>query len=188
MDILLLGPPGAGKGTQGEILAKSLGIPRFATGDLLRDAVARDTPLGRKAHEVMAAGELVSDEIIMGIVRDELDKPEASNGVILDGVVRTIPQARGMAELLAEHDRQVDHVIFFEVDDDEVVARLEKRRGIEGRADDDPATVRRRLEAYRQQTAPVLDWYRRTGVVHRIDATGSIEEVGERVREALGLG
>ena len=108
MDILLMGPPGAGKGTQGAILAETLGLPKFATGDLLRDAVQRGTPLGLQAKAVMEAGHLVSDDIILGVVREELGKPEASQGVIFDGVVRTIPQAEGMAGLLAERGRALD--------------------------------------------------------------------------------
>lgn len=187
MDILLLGPPGAGKGTQGAILAASLGLPKFATGDLLRDAVARGTPLGRKAQAVMEAGHLVSDEIILGVIADELDKPEAGGGVIFDGVVRTIPQAVGMASMLAERGRQIDHVLFFDVADEELLARLDKRRAIEGRADDDPESVARRLAAYREQTAPVLEWYRTRGGVARIDAVGSVDEVTARVRQAMGV-
>ena len=185
MDILLLGPPGAGKGTQGAILAERLDLPKFATGDLLRDAVARGTPLGREARAVMEAGHLVSDEIILGVIADELDKDGAANGVIFDGVVRTIPQAVGMAEMLAERGRQLDHVLFFDVADEELLARLDKRRAIEGRADDDPEAVARRLRAYREQTAPVLDWYRARGGVTRIDAVGTVDAVADRVREVV---
>ncbi|HET9064647.1 MAG TPA: adenylate kinase [Gemmatimonadales bacterium] len=187
MDILLLGPPGAGKGTQGALLATTLGVPKFATGDLLRDAVARQTPLGRAAKAVMESGALVSDEIILGVIRDELDRPDAAGGVIFDGVVRTIPQAEGMARMLGERGRRIDHVLFFDVDDAEVAARLEKRRDIEGRADDDPKAVHRRLQAYREQTAPVLEFYETRGVVHRLRAGGTVEQVHERVRRALEL-
>ena len=150
MDILLMGPPGAGKGTQGCILAETLGIPKFATGDLLRDAVKRGTPLGLKAKAVMEAGHLVSDDLILGVVRDELAKPEAAKGVIFDGVVRTIPQAEGMERLLAERGRRMDAVLFFDVTDEEILARLDNRRKVEGRADDDPAAVATRLRAYRR--------------------------------------
>lgn len=186
MNILLLGPPGAGKGTQGAILSDRLGIPRFATGDLLRDAVKRGTPVGLKAKAVMEAGQLVSDEIIMGVVRDELAKPEAAAGVIFDGVVRTVPQAEGVTAVLAERGRKMDAVLFFDVVDQEILARIEKRRTIEGRADDDPKSVARRLVAYREQTAPVLEWYRARGLVHVIDAVGSVEEIAERTRAILG--
>ena len=186
MDILLLGPPGAGKGTQGEILARRLGVPRFATGDLLRDAVARGTPLGRQAKQVMEDGRLVSDDLILGVVREELGKPAAGRGVVFDGVVRTIPQAEGVEALQAELGRKMDKVLFFDVTDQEILSRLEKRRGVEGRADDDPAAVERRLKAYREQTAPVLAWYERRGGVVKIPAAGGVEEIADRVRQAVG--
>lgn len=186
MDILLMGPPGAGKGTQGALLAEACGAPKFATGDLLRDAVKRGTPLGLQAKELMEAGHLVSDDVILGIVRDELRKPAARKGVIFDGVVRTIPQAEGVERLLAEQGRRMDAVLFFEVSDEEILSRLTKRREIENRADDDPQAVATRLQAYRQQTAPVLEWYEARKLVHHIPATGSIPEIAERVRRALG--
>jgi adenylate kinase len=185
MDNLLHGPPGAGKGTQGALLAKDLGLPKFATGDLLRDAVKNGTPLGLKARAVMEAGQLVSDDIILGVVRDELAKPASSSGVILDGVVRTIAQAEGVARILADLGRQVDRVLFFDVTDEEILARLERRRGLEGRADDDPAAVAVRLAAYREQTAPLLDWYERRGGVMRVPAVGTVEDIARRVREAV---
>ena len=184
MDILLLGPPGAGKGTQGALLARRLGLPKFATGDLLRDAVSRGTPLGLMAKAVMEAGQLVSDDLILGVVADEV--AAAPTGVIFDGVVRTIPQAKGVRDILDRLRRRMDHVLFFDVADAELLARLEKRRGVEHRADDDPAAVAVRLKAYRDQTAPVLDWYRTRGIVHTIDAVGTVEQVSERVRQVLG--
>jgi adenylate kinase len=186
MDILLMGPPGAGKGTQGALLSETRGLPKFATGDLLRDAVKRGTPLGQRAKAVMEAGHLVSDDIIMGIVREELAKPGASKGVIFDGVVRTVPQAEGVEQLLAERGRKMDAVLFFDVSDDEIMARLAKRRAIEQRADDDPAAVATRLSAYRKQTAPVLDWYERRNLLRRIPAVGTVQEIANRVRKVLG--
>lgn len=187
MYILLLGPPGAGKGTQGALLSEALKLPKVATGDLLRDAVREGTPLGQTARAVMEAGELVSDEIILGVIGAELDKPSAAEGVIFDGVVRTIPQAEGMAELLTAREAVMDLVLFFDVDDQEIVARIEKRREIEGRADDDPAAVQRRLSAYREQTAPVLAWYSERGTVITIDAVGSVEDIFDRVMQTVGL-
>jgi len=181
-----MGPPGAGKGTQGALLAESLGLPKFATGDLLRDAVKRGTPLGQKAKAVMEAGHLVSDDIILGVVREELAKPEAAKGVIFDGVVRTIPQAEGMQRILTEKGRRMDAVLFFDVTDEEILARLMRRRALENRADDDPEAVATRLKAYRAQTAPVLAWYDTRGAVHRIPAVGTVEEIAGRVREAIG--
>jgi adenylate kinase len=185
MDILLMGPPGAGKGTQGALLAEARGLPKFATGDLLRDAVKRGTPLGQQAKAVMEAGHLVSDDIIMGVVREELAKPEASNGVIFDGVVRTIPQAEGVERLLAERGRRMNAVLFFDVTDEEILSRLAKRRSLEQRADDDPGAVATRLAAYRTQTAPVLQWYANRNLLRRIPAIGSVDEIANRVRQAL---
>jgi adenylate kinase len=185
VDILLMGPPGAGKGTQGALLAEARGIPKFATGDLLRDAVNRKTPLGQKAKSVMEAGHLVSDDIILGIVREELAKPEAAKGVIFDGVVRTIPQAEGVERLLGEQGRRMNAVLFFDVSDEEILARLTKRRDLEHRADDDPKAVAIRLSAYREQTAPVLDWYQAKKLLRRIPASGSVEAIAERVRKSL---
>jgi len=186
VDILLMGPPGAGKGTQGILLAERLGIPKVATGDLLRDAVRLGTPLGIKAKAVMESGALVSDDIILGIVGEEIAKPACTAGVIFDGVVRTIPQAEGMARLLASLGRKIDLVLFFDVTDEEILARIEKRRTIEGRADDDPAAVQRRLTAYRDQTAPVLAWYEARAGVARIPAVGSVESIAAAVKVAVG--
>lgn len=185
MDILLMGPPGAGKGTQAELLAHGTDLPTFATGNLLRDAVARGTPLGLEAKGVMEAGKLVSDDIILGVIREELDRPAAANGVIFDGVVRTIPQAEGMAALLEERGRRLNAVLFFDVPDAEIIGRIERRRGIEGRADDDPNAVITRLRSYREQTAPVLAWYHQRGSLIRIPAVGPVDDIATRVRRAL---
>ena len=134
----------------------------------------------------MEAGHLVSDDIIMGVIREELAKPEAAHGVIFDGVVRTIPQAEGMERLLSERNRSMDHVLSFEVTDEEILGRLGKRRTIENRADDDPAAVAIRLKAYRDQTAPVLAYYESKGLVRRVPAIGPVEVVASRVRGAIG--
>ncbi|MDQ3224106.1 MAG: adenylate kinase [Gemmatimonadota bacterium] len=181
-----MGPPGAGKGTQGALLAEARGVPKLATGDLLRDAVKRGTPLGLQARELMEAGHLVGDDLILGIVGEELSKPSARNGVIFDGVVRTIPQAEGVERILADQGRHIGAVLFFDVSDTEILSRLTKRRELEQRADDDPAAVATRLRAYRKQTAPVLDWYEARNLVHHIPAAGSVQEIAGRVRQALG--
>ena len=181
-----MGPPGAGKGTQGSLLAETLGLPKFATGDLLRDAVKRGTPLGLKARAVMEAGHLVSDDIILGVIREELSKPEAAKGVIFDGVVRTIPQAEGMERILKEKGRKMDAVLFFDVADEEILARLGRRRDLENRPDDDPEAVTTRLKAYRDQTAPVLSWYQARNGVRRIPAVGTVQEIADRVQQSLG--
>src|SRR5687768_16770476 len=133
----------------------------------------------------MEAGHLVGDDLILGVVREELARPEAAKGVVLDGVVRTVPQAEGVDRLLAERGRALDAVLFFDVTDDEILARLDKRRTIEGRADDDPAALAIRLKAYRDQTAPVLAWYENRNLVRHVPAVGPVDEVAGRVRKAL---
>jgi adenylate kinase len=184
MNIVLLGPPGAGKGTQGERIAKRLAIPKLATGDVLRAALAAGTPLGLAAKAAMERGDLVPDSVILGIMKEALALPTASNGVVLDGVVRTVPQAEGLARVLSELGRQVDAVLLFEVGDDELVRRLSARTTCEGcqtpftgrepgtacdkcggklvrRKDDEPEAIRARMRAYHEQTEPVVAWYER---------------------------
>lgn len=210
MIIVLLGPPGAGKGTQGERLAASLGVPKIATGDLFRAALREGTPMGVAAKQYMERGELVPDSVILGILRDALAAPDAASGAILDGAVRTVPQAEGLAEMLAGIGRTVDVVLLFETDSEELVRRLSGRTtcdvcqtpftGLEPggacpredgghlvrRKDDEPEAIRRRLEVYEEQTAPVIAWYERHGIpVRRIDALGSLDDVTARATDAL---
>lgn len=212
MIIVLLGPPGAGKGTQGERLAARLDVPKIATGDVLRAAVRDGTPLGLEAKAAMDRGDLVPDEVIMGIMKDALASPSAANGAILDGVVRTTPQADGVAAMLDGLGRRVDAVLLFDIAEDELVRRLSGRTTcdacqrpffgrqpgepceVDGKAgvlvrrkDDEPDAVRKRLQVYRDQTAPVINWYEQHGprVLH-IDAIGSLEEVEARALLALG--
>jgi adenylate kinase len=211
MILVLLGPPGAGKGTQGEKLAQELGIPKVATGDVLRAAVREQTPLGLAAKAAMDRGDLVPDEVILGIMKEALGSPTAARGAILDGVVRTVPQAEGLSRVLAELGRPLDAVLLFEIDDEELVGRLSGRTVCErcqtpyaGRAtgtactkcggslvrrqDDDPEAVRNRLRTYHAQTAPVVGWYESVGgPLRRVNALGSMDEVLTRAREALGL-
>ena len=213
MIIVLLGPPGAGKGTQGERLAARHDVPKVATGDVLRAAVRDGTPLGLEAKAAMDRGDLVPDAVIMGIMREALASPTAANGAILDGVVRTTPQAQGLTDALAALGRKVDAVLLFEVDEDELVRRLSGRttcdacqRPFFGRApgescseggttgtlvrrkDDEPDAIRKRMQVYRDQTAPVIDWYASNGAnMVRVDAIGSLEEVEARVLKALGI-
>lgn len=211
MIVVLLGPPGAGKGTQGEKIAESLGIPKIATGDVLRSAVREGTPLGLAAKAAMDRGDLVPDEVILGIMKETLGAPASARGAILDGVVRTVPQAEGLQRVLGELQRPLDAILIFDVADDELVERLSGRTVCErcqtpytGRApgsacekdggtlvrrkDDEPAAVRNRLAVYKAQTAPVVEWYRSRGAPLRtIDALGSMEEVLARALRALGM-
>ena len=215
MILLLLGPPGAGKGTQGERLAARLGIPKIATGDVLRAALRAGTPLGLEAKAAMDRGALVPDSVIMGIMQEALASPEAAKGAILDGVVRTTPQAEGLATMLASLGTPLDAVLLFEVDEEELVRRLSGRttcdacqRPYLGRApgepctecahtpagtlvrrkDDEPEAIRTRMQVYRDQTAPVVDWYAAHGArMVSIDALGTLEEVEARVQRGLGL-
>jgi adenylate kinase len=213
--IVLLGPPGAGKGTQGERLAARLGVPKIATGDVLRAAVRDGTPLGLEAKAAMDRGDLVPDSVIMGIMKEALAAPTSANGAILDGVVRTTPQAEGLTDTLTALGRKLDVVLLFDIDEEELVRRLSGRttcdvcqRPFFGRApgekcavdghqpegtlvrrkDDEPEAIRKRMQVYRDQTSPVIAWYDAHGAnLVRIDALGSLEEVEARVSLGLGL-
>ncbi len=211
MIVVLLGPPGAGKGTQGERIAAALGIPKIATGDVLRAAVAAGTKLGLEAKGFMDRGDLVPDAVILGIMKEALAQPAQAKGVILDGVVRTVPQAEGLAQVTRELGRKVDVVMLFDIADDVLVARLSGRTtcdktqkpfmgkepgvpcpdGCGGtlvrRKDDEPDAIRNRLRVYQAQTAPVVDWYVKQGAnVQRIEATGSFDDVYARALKAVG--
>lgn len=211
MDIVLFGKPGAGKGTQAPLLAKALGVPTVATGDLLRQAVREGTPLGREAKAAMDRGDLVPDAVILGIVKETLAKPAFARGALFDGVVRTTPQAEGLERALGELGRRVDAVLCFDIDDEQLVERLAARtvcnvcqtpytgrepgarceKGDGGvlvrRKDDEPEAIRRRLAVYDEQTAPVLDWFRTHGTtVACVDAVGAVDEVTARALRAIG--
>ena len=210
MVIVLLGPPGAGKGTQGDLLSEKLGIPKIATGDVLRAAVREGTALGLAAKATMDRGDLVSDDIILGIIKEALGAPTAARGAILDGVVRTEPQAAGLQRVLGELGRKLDAVLSFEVPDEELVKRLSGRTVCEScqtpytgrepgtrcekcggtlvrRKDDEPEAVRNRLAVYQKQTAPVIQWYQRDGArLLPINAVGSTNDVLNRALTALG--
>lgn len=180
-----MGPPGAGKGTQAELVAKRFGVPAISTGDIFRANVAEGTPLGVQAKKFMDAGEYVPDTLTNDMVRDRLSHSDARDGFLLDGYPRTLSQVEFLDEALAEAGTELDHVIELTVDVDEVVKRLHKRALQEGRTDDSKDVIRRRQEIYIEQTAPLIAVYEKRGIVYRIDGMGAIEEVAARVAEAV---
>ncbi len=183
--IVLLGPPGAGKGTQATAIVEAKRIPHVSTGDMLRAAVKAGTPIGKKAKAVMDAGELVSDEIVIGIAEERLGQADAKNGFLLDGFPRTLAQAEALERLLARLGTPLDCCLALTVDNEAVVQRLLKRAQIEGRADDNEVTIRERMRVYDSQTAPLLGFYRGRGKLIEVSGMGTIEAVGQRIREAL---
>jgi adenylate kinase len=212
LNLILLGPPGSGKGTQGESLQEDLRLPYYATGDILRAAVKEGTELGRKAKEYMGAGDLVPDEVIIGVIIERIEDAEASDGFILDGFPRTVPQAEALDEEMAKLDRAITAAILIDVSDEEVVRRLGGRRTCEAeghvfhvefnppekegvcdvdgskliiRDDDKPEVIRKRLETYHSKTEPLVDHYERQGILQHVDGTRSPDEVGEQVRGML---
>ena len=192
MRVVLLGPPGAGKGTQAQVIAGELGVPAISTGDIFRANVSGETELGRQAKVYMDAGDLVPDEITVAMVKGRLAEADAAGGFLLDGFPRTISQAEQLRESLTELGHGLDRVLELVVDEEELVRRLSGRRMlVDGqmvqRDDDKPETVRHRLEVYREQTAPLSGFYEGVGLLSRIDAIGSVEEVTARALRALGV-
>lgn len=185
MNVILLGPPGCGKGTQGGLLAKKLSIPKIATGDLLRSAVRDGTPLGSKAKEFMDQGLLVPDEVILGLIEEVLERDEARNGVIMDGFPRTVAQAEAVDRLLQKRSASVDHVLSFTVSDEQLIQRMMGRAQQEGRSDDTPEAIKKRLQVFRDETAPVVAYYERQGLVTEIAGEGTVEHVAARVQGAV---
>jgi adenylate kinase len=189
--VVLLGPPGAGKGTQAQVIAKELSVPAISTGDIFRANVSGQTELGQQAKVYMDAGDLVPDEITVAMVSARLAEPDAVDGFLLDGFPRTIAQAEQLRDSLAERGQHLDRVLELVVDEDELVRRLSGRRMlVDGewvqREDDRAETVRHRLEVYRAQTAPLSGWYDSEGQLARIDAIGEVDEVTDRALRALG--
>lgn len=184
--LIFLGPPGAGKGTQAKKLCEDRNLVQISTGDMLRSHVKRGTEFGAKAKEVMDRGDLVSDDIIVGMVRDELSAKEQGNiRVLFDGFPRTEAQAAALDGLLGEFSAPLTASVLIEVDEEALVARLLKRAEIEGRADDNEETIRNRMKVYHEQTSPLIAYYDSKGSLHRIDGTGTIDEIYARITAVL---
>jgi adenylate kinase len=192
MRLILLGPPGAGKGTQAQRLVSKHGIVQLSTGDMLRAAVAAGTEIGLRAKAIMDRGELVPDDVVVAIIADRIDQPDARNGFVLDGFPRTVAQAQALDRLLAERGLELDAVVHLKVDEGILLGRIEKRvadmtaRGETLRADDNPEVLRGRLAAYRAQTAPLIDYYAGTGQLKAVDGMAPIEDVARELERELG--
>lgn len=181
MRIILLGAPGSGKGTQAELVVQKYQIPHISTGDLLRAEIAAESGLGMKAKAIMEAGDLVSDEIMLDVIEERLGKDDVHNGFMLDGFPRTLTQAAGLDRLLSKLGQPVDLVIFFDVDYSEIMQRLLARK----RSDDTEDTIRKRLEVYEAQTAPLIDYYKTKGNLRSIQGVGEVSEICERIFQLL---
>jgi adenylate kinase len=185
MQLLIMGPPGAGKGTQAKLIAEHYEIPAISTGDIFRAMKTSDTPLARQVRAIMESGGYVSDEITNDIVKDRLGQSDCDAGFLLDGYPRTLQQVQTLDDYLAETERALDAVISLVADTDEVVARLLRRAEIQGRSDDNEETIRVRLQVYAEQTEPLLEVYRPRGLLVEVDGLGEIDDVSERVFAAL---
>lgn len=183
--LLLLGPPGAGKGTQAARLVEQLGVPQVSTGDMLRAAVAEGSEIGKQVKAVMDRGELVSNEIVTSVARERLTQDDARDGFILDGFPRTVEQARALDTLLDELGHKLERCIALIVDEEALVQRLLKRAEIEGRPDDNEETIRNRMQVYHEQTAPLISHFRDRGVLVEVDGMGDIETVAAAVQGAI---
>jgi adenylate kinase len=187
MRLLIMGPPGAGKGTQAKFIADHFDIPAISTGDIFRANVSQGTPLGVEAKRYMDAGEYVPDEVTNRMVRNRIDEPDAEHGFLLDGYPRTLAQVEELDGMIKHTGHQLDAVVVLTVDSEEIVQRLLQRAEIEGRADDTEDVIRRRQEVYVEQTQPLIDVYKQRGLVHEVDGLGEVEDVTKRIFDALNL-
>jgi adenylate kinase len=187
MRLVLMGPPGAGKGTQAKFVAQHFGIPAISTGDIFRANVSEGTPLGKEAQRYMDAGEYVPDEVTNSMVRNRIDEPDAAPGFLLDGYPRTLAQVEELDGMIGFTGHRLDAVVVLTVDDDVLVERLLQRAAVEGRADDTEDVIRRRQELYGEQTAPLIEVYRDRGLLIEIDGLGEVDDVTQRIFAALDV-
>ena len=185
MNLILVGPPGAGKGTQAERLREDFNLPHIATGDMLRTAIAEGTELGRRADPLVKAGELVPDDLMIGLIRDRLARDDTRNGFVLDGFPRTAVQAEALDAMLEEIDRSLTVVFEFQLPEEVAIERLRRRAAEEGREDDTEEAIRTRLRLYHDQTEPLIEYYRTRGIIVGIPADRSVEEVFAEIQRAL---
>ena len=185
LNLILFGPPGAGKGTQAALLKSQHNLNHLSTGDMLREEVQAQTELGKNAKQLMDAGQLVPDEIVIGMIRNRLTNLGDSKGVIFDGFPRTVAQAEALDKLLTELGQSINHVLSIDVEEDELVQRLLKRAEEEGRADDNEETIRNRFQEYRNKTLPVAEFYAAQGKLVEINGLGSVEEIAQRMAAAI---
>ena len=186
MFILILGAPGSGKGTQGKILAERLGLPKITTGDLIRAAMNNGSPLGLEFKKYYDEGKLVPDSIILGMIKDELARPEAKDGAILDGFPRTAPQAELVDRTLAARGQRLNYILLLDVTEDELVRRMSARAQVEGRPDDAPEAIATRLQVYQRDTAPLIAHYAQRGIVHRVPGTGTVDQISGEIKRIIG--
>ena len=186
MNLVLFGPPGAGKGTQAKILQEKRGLPQLSTGDMLRAAVAAGSDLGKQVEAILAKGDLVSDEIVIKIIAERYDQPDCAKGAVFDGFPRTIPQAEALDAMLAERKRKIDVVIELKVEESILLARVEQRiKSGQSRSDDNPESLKKRLAVYHRDTAPLLDYYRKQGKVETVDGMAPVEDVTKAIAVAI---
>ena len=185
MRIILLGAPGAGKGTQAQFIMEKYGIPQISTGDMLRAAVKAGTPLGLQAKQVMDAGGLVSDDLIINLVKERISQPDCSGGFLFDGFPRTIAQAGALKQMLADRGQAVSVMLDLDVPEEELMTRLIKRGQESGRADDNEETIKKRLLVYHSQTAPLIDWYKNEGVYKHIQGLGTMDGIFADICKAI---
>jgi adenylate kinase len=188
MNLILFGPPGAGKGTQAKVLQQDWGLPQLSTGDMLRAAIAAGTELGKKSKAIMDRGDLVPDDVVIGIIGERLDKPDCAKGAVFDGFPRTVPQAEALDKMLRARGGRIDAVIELKVDDEAMVGRMEhrvKENPASARPDDNPETLKNRLSVYHKNTAPLLDFYQRQGKLKVVDGMAPIPQVAAAIRSIL---